>query len=190
VEVAPAVTMVRSEAERGGYSINAPGRPDGKTSGRPSVNTPGRPSQRRRASTTTTEELNEQDGLERIFQDAIDLGVFLEYNENFYALSGEKVHVTELYNPGILGEKTTAFNLTPGTAYDLRLGCDLSQLDEQQKVLDDIARENPALVVGSPPCSAFSTLQNLNDTTSEKYQATLADCLNHFGCNMKVYTQR
>jgi len=205
VEVAPGVTMVRSEAERAGYLPNTPGRQAENTRGRLGVetrgrlgddvlNTRGRPAQRRRA-TLTTEELNEQEDLDQIFQetlemDKMDMGSLLECNEHLYALSGQKVDVTEIYNPGIFGERATAFNLVPGTAYDLRLGHDLSQPDEQQKVLDDIAVENPELVVGSPPCSAFSTLQNLNDTSSEKYQETLRQGRSHLAFAMKTYQQR
>jgi len=81
------------------------------------------------------------------------------------------VDVAEIYYPGAFGDLATAFNLVAGPAHDLRLGHDFSTVEGQQKVWHDLEREDPELTDGSPPCEAFSSLQNLNPK-GESYAET------------------
>ena len=57
--------------------------------------------------------------------------------------------------------------LAPGSTFDLREGrdgrCfDFSLSTDRQKVRNDLEKEQPYLVIGSPPCVDFSPLQELN----------------------------
>ena len=89
-----------------------------------------------------------------------------------HAVSGEQVDVSELFGGGSFVEAATAtaLNMTPGAAYDLRTGFNLSKPATRAKVWADLERQKPQLVVGSPMCAAFSTLAAMQDTSSQAYK--------------------
>ena len=105
------------------------------------------------------------------------------------ALSGTKVDVSELFGGGSFVEasKATALNLTPGTAYDLRTGFNLSDPKVRGGVWEDLERQKPAIVVGSPMCAAFSTLAAMQDKSSAAYKAKLREGLEHLTFCCAVY---
>ena len=52
------------------------------------------------------------------------------------------------------------FGLKPGRAMDLAAGWDLDrEEDRKRKTIDE---EKPFLLIGSPPCTFFSNMQELN----------------------------
>ena len=69
--------------------------------------------------------------------------------------------VAEVFNPERFSKRAARFRLKPGRAFDLALGHDLLKLSNQQSILDYINHERPGLVIVSPPCNAFSSLNNL-----------------------------
>ena len=58
-------------------------------------------------------------------------------------------------------EKAKVLQLIPGTAFDLRTGWDLSTDNGRNECWKQLHLELPELVIGSPPCRAFSTLMAL-----------------------------
>ena len=50
----------------------------------------------------------------------------------------------------------------PGASIDLRTGWDLSNPQHRMMVIDMVNKERPLFIIGSPPCTKFSRLQNLN----------------------------
>ena len=83
------------------------------------------------------------------------------------------VDVAELFPPGRFAEKASAFALVPGSAFDLRTGWDLASEAGRQDCWRTLHAELPELVVGSPPCTAFSTLQFLSGNSARRRAAEI-----------------
>ena len=81
------------------------------------------------------------------------------------------VDLAELFCPGRFAEVASAFHLIPGTAFDLRIGWDLCTAHGRQECWQQLHREMPLVVIGSPPCSSFSVLQALNKDTDKRRAA-------------------
>ena len=96
------------------------------------------------------------------------------------------VDVAELFSPGRLAAEAKTFGLTPGGAYDLRTGWDLSDKQQQKKCWMELEEQDPEFILGSPKCDAFTALGNLNPD-NEKYRETLAEGLEHLRFVMSVY---
>ena len=83
-------------------------------------------------------------------------------------LRAAKVDVSEIFSPGRFAEVASAFDLVPGTAFDLRTGWDLATPAGRDECWRTLTSELPEVVVGSPVCSPFSVLQGLNDPNKQK----------------------
>ncbi|CAK0839184.1 unnamed protein product [Prorocentrum cordatum] len=73
-----------------------------------------------------------------------------------------RVAVSEPYGPGRFTSRSSAFDLEPGTAYDIRTGYDFSQEGDRQRAQATIELEQPLLITGSPTRAPWSNLQALN----------------------------
>ena len=82
------------------------------------------------------------------------------------------VDVTELYSPERVTKLCTRFGLIPGSALDLQTGWGFTRMDRKVQVLRLVRREMPTIVVGSPPCTMMSMLQERNKAVQGK-DATL-----------------
>ena len=83
-----------------------------------------------------------------------------------YSLSPSQLKtVAEVFNPNRFGPHTDSFGLRAGQAYDIELGWDLLESANQRHVTGYLKSERPGLVILSPPCTKFSTLQNLRYRT-------------------------
>ena len=76
------------------------------------------------------------------------------------ALNG--VDVTEVFSPPRVVQMAVRMGMIGGQSMDLKTGWDFSMRSDRKKAVEMILREDPWLVVGSPPCTMFSMLQNLN----------------------------
>ena len=101
-------------------------------------------------------------------------------------LSIMEVDVAELFSPGRFAEASSAFQLTAGSAFDLRLNWDLSLEADRQEVWRRLHIELPLLVVGSPPCASVSTLQALSKDSDAKRRALKAG-IRHISFCCAVY---
>ena len=72
------------------------------------------------------------------------------------------VDITEVYSPQRVVEVCHKFNLVKGDSFDLRTGFDLSDPAVQGRVARRILETEAKLIILSPPCTKFSTLQALN----------------------------
>ena len=78
--------------------------------------------------------------------------------------------ITELYSvPRVTAEleRLPRMSLAPGSTFDLRedregRSFDFSNLKDRQHVRQKLSKEEPWLVIGSPPCVDFSPIQELN----------------------------
>ena len=73
-----------------------------------------------------------------------------------------------------------------GDAMDLTTGWDFSIPEHRRKAEEYVDREKPLVLVGSPPCVAFSPLQTLNPN-NEKKAMKLAEGIRHMEFVAKLY---
>ena len=71
---------------------------------------------------------------------------------------GETVDLTELFSPPRLTGKCELFGLKPGSAIDLRTDPNLGlrKSEDVKRLWHVLEKEQPLLVVRSPPCTMFS----------------------------------
>ena len=93
-----------------------------------------------------------------INQHLLELG-YLEY---------DRVDVSEIFSPGRFAEVASAFDLVPGTAFDIRTGWDLATPAGRGECWRTLLKEMPEVVIGSPVCSPFSILQGFNDPSRRR----------------------
>ena len=92
-----------------------------------------------------------------------------QIQQELMAMGHTKAEVVELFSPARVTKWCRKFRLQPGWALDLTtrdprdgVAWDFDNPEIQAKAIKYIENERPWLVVGSPECRAFSTLQNLN----------------------------
>ena len=89
---------------------------------------------------------------------------------------GESVDFVELANPGNFKEQRAT--LIAGGTYDVKANAaiDLTRSHVREQVRSDIGHEDPLVLIGAPPCTVFSPMQNINqkhhqgETWAKKYQ--------------------
>ena len=74
--------------------------------------------------------------------------------------STTKVDFVELFNPGNF--KAQKGTLSAGTTYDVKINpaMDLTRSSVQDQTRLSIAQEDPMILIGAPPCTIFSPMQN------------------------------
>ena len=72
------------------------------------------------------------------------------------------VDITEVYSPERVAQVAKRYGLTAGTSMDLTTGWDFNRADHREGAWKQIKKESPYLLIGSPPCTYFSMLQELN----------------------------
>ena len=77
------------------------------------------------------------------------------------------VDIVEAYSPPRVTLEAKKFGLKPGDAWDLTNGWDFSRKDHQDKAEEYLEREQPLVLIGSPPCTPFRQLQSLNPITDK-----------------------
>ena len=78
--------------------------------------------------------------------------------------------VSEVFSPGIFTDRAPTFNLKPGLAMDLRVGWDFTKESDRRRAREHVVTAKPLFLVGSPVCTAFSSLQNLNPKTPQYFE--------------------
>ena len=71
------------------------------------------------------------------------------------------VDIVEVYSPERINKVCVKYGLIPGASFDLTIGWDLSNKDDQAKAWKIVFDDKPLIIIGSPPCTLFSTLQEL-----------------------------
>ena len=82
--------------------------------------------------------------------------------------SARKVDVCEIYSPPRITLQARKHGLRPGEAMDLMTGYDFDKEEDRQRAWKILEKDKPMLLVGSPECRMFSTLQNMNRWTNKK----------------------
>ena len=98
-----------------------------------------------------------------------------------------QVDFVELFNPGNF--KAHKGTLVAGQTYDVKVNpaLDLTRTTVQEQTRVSIAKEDPMILIGAPPCTVFSPMQNINQkhqqgpTWEQKYQE---------GCDMLQFASQ
>ena len=117
------------------------------------------------------------------------------YNESDVAVLAAArlgVDVTEIFSPERVTKLCKKYHLVPGDSFDLRTGYDLSDEETQALVVNKIDKSRLALVIGSPPCTMFSRLQQLNphingDAWRAKFKIDKKKAIAHIVFCLKVF---
>ena len=72
------------------------------------------------------------------------------------------VDVSEIYSPPRVTTEAKRQHLKAGGAYDLKTGYNLRMTKDLQRMWSELHADDPELLLGSPPCTPFSPLQELN----------------------------
>ena len=72
------------------------------------------------------------------------------------------VDITEVYSPERVAQVARKYGLVAGTSMDLTTGWDFNRDDHKKAAWKRIRDESPYLLIGSPPCTFFSILQELS----------------------------
>ena len=96
------------------------------------------------------------------------------------------VDITEVYSPERVARVARKFGLVAGSSMDLTNGWDFNREDHKRQAWNQIRDEAPYLLIGSPPCTFFSMLQELNKAVHgskpgwlEKFEAEKAKAIRH-----------
>ena len=74
----------------------------------------------------------------------------------------KRVGVSEVYSPPRVAAEAQKQGFRKGTSFDLITGWDLQDGAQRKSMWKRLKEENPWLIVLSPPCTAFSSLQEWN----------------------------
>ena len=72
------------------------------------------------------------------------------------------VDITEIYSPTRVNRVAAKFGLCAGSSMDLTNGWDFSKESDRRKAWKVIKETRPFIIIGSPPCTMFSNLQEMN----------------------------
>ena len=103
------------------------------------------------------------------------------------------VDITEVYSPERIARVATELGLVAGSSMDLTNGWDFTRSDHRRAAWIQVENEDPYQLVGSPPCTWFSVLQDINLHVNRnnpawkvKYEAEKAKAIQHvnFCCSL------
>ena len=101
------------------------------------------------------------------------------------------VDVAEMYSPPRVTKEGKKWGLEVGEAMDLLTGWDFDLISHREAALAYVDRVKPKLVIGSPMCTYFSSLQNLNkERGSEAWTKEYNKAVKHLEFMVKVYRKQ
>jgi hypothetical protein len=77
------------------------------------------------------------------------------------------VDITEVYSPERVAEVARRYGLVAGSSMDLTTGFDFTKESDRQLAWKRVKEETPFVLIGSPPRTYFSMLQELNIATNK-----------------------
>ena len=89
-------------------------------------------------------------------------GLYNESDVRALAMVSKGVGLTEVFSPESVTKLCSKCGLVAGDSFVLRDGYDLLDPRTQAMVVRRVMTTEPALVIGFPPCMAFSRIQHLN----------------------------
>ena len=99
------------------------------------------------------------------------------------------VDVSEVFSPPRVGKEAIKFGLEVGDAMDLTTGWDFNKEEHRVMAEERLEKQKPLVLIGSPPCVAFSQLQTLIPDSKRKAQQ-LAEGIRHMEFMAKLYKKQ
>ena len=103
-------------------------------------------------------ELEEEEELSDVPTDVVGTGDEASDDDAMQAALAE---CAELYSPVRVNKYMKRYGMRPGSSMDLLTGWDFDRSSDRAAAVRRIDEEGPSLVIGSPMCTMFSALQNL-----------------------------
>ena len=97
----------------------------------------------------------------RMFDDEM-LDSMTEIDRKILAAAILGVDITEVYSPKRVAKVAAKFGLRAGSSFDWTNGWDFNIAEHRRKAWSKVKDESPCLLIGSPPCTYLSMLQELN----------------------------
>ena len=96
-----------------------------------------------------------------------------------------------IYSPGEFTEMAERHGFRPGFAVDLQTGWDLEEM-EHVKILEETQEKDPYIVIGSPPCEAFSQLLHISKSRRDPkvIAAMMARGVRHLERSVAAYRRQ
>ena len=88
------------------------------------------------------------------------------------------VDLCEVFSPPRVGQEAVKFGIKAGDAMDLTTGWDFNIPEHRRQAEEYVDKEKPLVLIGSPPCVAFSQLQTLIPDSPRKAHQ-LAEGIRH-----------
>ena len=98
----------------------------------------------------------------------------------------KSVDVCEMYSAPRVAEEAKKYLLKAGESMDLTTGWDFSKATDRRRAERYLEEKEPLLVIGSPECKMFSSLQNLTPWTEEE-ERRYTEARVHIAFCMKNY---
>ena len=100
-----------------------------------------------------------------------------------------KVDMCEVFSPPRVGPEAVKFGLEVGDAMDLTTGWDFTKAEDRQRADEYVDKNEPLVLIGSPPCVAFSQLQSLIPDSDRK-RKQLVEGTRHMEFVVKLYKKQ
>ena len=104
------------------------------------------------------------------------------------------VDLSEMYSPERVSAVCSSYGLRPGRDMHIKNGFDFDLASDRKRAWEHVVNDEPKLVIGSPPCTYFSRLQELNkymykDSKAwmDKFEANLERAKRHVRFCIKIY---
>ena len=126
-----------------------------------------------------------------------------EYKEDISKRKQDKIlnriteqSIIEVYSPPRVSEVAKKYGITSHGSFDItvndpddQMPWDLNLKSKRDKVLKIIRECKPSVVIGSPMCTAFSTLQNMNrhKKNEDEWKSRMRDAIRHMEFACQIY---
>ena len=117
-----------------------------------------------------------------------------EVDRIILAMAVRGVDITEVYSPERVAKACAKFGLTPGTSMDFTNGWDFDTEADRTRAEHLVDTEKPMLLIGSPPCTYMSMLQELNKWINkenqewlDKFELNRQGAIRHMEFRIKLY---
>ena len=113
-------------------------------------------------------------------------------------LGEPKADISEIYSPPRVTKRAQEMGMRPGMAFDLTVNdengvpWDFAKKERREAARERLRKERPWLLVGSPMCTAFSLLQNLNYAKMDPkdVKRKIAEALVHVHFCLSLYREQ
>ena len=94
--------------------------------------------------------------------------------------------MTEVYSPVRVAEVAAKYGMRPGSSFDLTNGLDFTKEAHRARAWKQTKQEQPCCIIGSPPCTLLSSLQELskeinknNPEWQRRYEQRMKEAIVH-----------